>query len=391
MKKFLALLICLCFFSLNILAANIDFTISSIEKTEKGFLVKGEVTGSDLNSGGIPEQDYVSIVAEVPTSSNFKYPEFYEWYSLRDSKYGKGKKLLTEEEVKGINIKSILLFTSYLRPPTVWLKYGGLGNWEKKAPPKVTVDFSGIIPLEYAGKTVRIHAILKHVIGGPYAAWPGLLYNNKAVEITLPAVKIPTQATPSSNNQTSGGIASAGVGASIPQTETKNKTPQENTQTPTSPPTIIPPPIQQPPAKPKKKEDPCKRFKEKMEELGAKESDLENLKYDIKWDKKKIKWEKDFIKQLKNQRDDVMLSHAGFSSNTYKQIADDIARTKRLANCGNPNMVLIELSDTAKINWLDSRIHEREKHLNELIDEYNFKKKKLKAILDYRKCREAHK
>ncbi len=392
MKKRVFLFLCLGLIYLQVHAANVDFQISSIEKTEKGFLLKGEVTGSDLNSGGIPEKDHVSIVAEIPTSPNFKYPEFYEWYSLRDSKYGKGKKLLTEEEVKGTNIKSILLFTSYLRPPTVWLRYGGLGNWEKKAPSSVTVKFTGLIPLEYQGKTVRIHAILQHVIGGPYAAWPGISFSNKAIEISLPSVGTQTPGTPSYNNQTGGGIASAGVGASIPPTPQKNNNPQGNTSPPSNPPTITPPPIQQPPVQPKKKEDPCKSLKMKMNELGVKESDLEDLKKQLEWDKKFIKEEKNIITKLKKERDDAFLNHSGFSPNVYKEIGDDIARNKRLGRYGgNPKMILIELSDTAKINWLDSRIHAREKSLKELEGKYEWRKKKLKAILDYKKCREAHK
>ena len=210
MKRFFFLLIPLVLFWVNSLSADLDFKIKSIKQTKDGFLVEGIVTGSDLNSGGIPEKDKVDIVVEIPISSNFKYPEFYEWYSIRDTKYGKGKKLLTDEEVKGINIKSFSIFATYLRPPTVWSRYGGLGKWEKSAPDKVTTNFSGIIPLKYAGKKVRIHAILMHVVGGPYAAWPGMTYKHQSIEITLPQVNKNDSIVSVSTD----GNASAGVTAS---------------------------------------------------------------------------------------------------------------------------------------------------------------------------------
>ena len=391
MKKLLFIFILINTFCFTALSASIDFQISSIQHTEKGVLVKGTVTGSDLNSGGIPEQDHVSIVVEVPTSSNFKYPEFYEWYSLRDSKYGKGKRLLTEEEVKGVNIKSILLFTAYLRPPTVWSRYGGLGEWEKKAPPKVTVDFSGIIPLEYAGKTVRIHAILKHVIGGPYAAWPGLLYNNKAVEITVPTVNIPTQATPPSNNQTSGGIVSAGVGASIPPTQTTDNNPQGKTPPASNPPTITPPAKPQPPLPPKKKIDPCKKLLNEMNRLGINENNLSDLEHQLHNLNARLNEEKKIIAKLKKERSDIQLAAIGPSS-VYKSIGDDLQRMKNLSRIGaNPNLVLTELDDKAKMHRLDSIIEMRQEGLQDLRNDILSTRYRIGLIKRYQACREANK
>ena len=374
LKRLLAFFVCIGFFYLETLGTDIDFKIYSIERAEKGFLVKGEVIGSDLNSGGIPEQDHASIIAEIPTAPNYKYPVFYEWYSLRDSKYGKGKKFLTKEEEKGVNIVSITLFSGFLRPPHVWLKYGGLKNWEKRAPATVKAKFSGLIPYEYEGRKIRIHAILQHAVGGPYAAWPGITFKHKAIEITLGEFK--GESTPSTTP--SAGISAGGIGATT-QSTIEDK-PSQNTLQP-----------EQQTNKPDKREDPCKSLKMKMKELGVKESDLEDLKKQLEWDKRFIKEERDIITKLKKERDDAMLNHSGFSPNVYKQIGDDIARNNRLGRYGgNPQMILIELSDTAKINWLDSRIHAREKSLKELEGKYELRKKRLKAILDYKKCREAH-
>jgi len=40
------------------------------------------------------------------------------------------------------------------------------------------MNFSGTIPLEYEGKTVRIRAKLVHAWGGPYANWPAISYHH---------------------------------------------------------------------------------------------------------------------------------------------------------------------------------------------------------------------
>ncbi|BBB33472.1 hypothetical protein TTHT_2032 [Thermotomaculum hydrothermale] len=364
MRKILFYLLVIFFTSIFSFSATVDFKIDTIEKTDKGFLIKGTVTGSDLNSGGIPEKDTVTINAEIPTGANFSYPAFAEWYSIRDGKLGAGKRLLTDEEVKGINVKVISIFSAVLRPPNVWYNYGGLGNWEKKAPPEVTVNFSGYIPSEYAGKTVRIHAILQHVVGGPYANWPGITYANKAIEITLPS-----SGTVSGN---SGFSSPIGLSGSLPSNDNQgNITPSTKT---------IPP----------KKENPCKKYLDEMKKYGINENSIDSLEEKIVRIKEEIKEEQKIISKLKKERDKVITGKT-FSS-VYKSIGEDIERTKKLGQIGtNANLVLGELDDNVKLHRLDSIIEARKRAIKEAKDKINSIRYQIRLIYKYRACKEANK
>ncbi|OAQ20923.1 carboxypeptidase-like regulatory domain-containing protein [Thermosulfurimonas dismutans] len=156
-----------------------------IEQTQKGFLVKGTVVGSGLNTP-IPEKDMVDIVAEIKKGPNAKYPKLPQYYNIAAGCPQIAGKCLTKEEKEGINITSVGIASIALRPGPVWRIYGGLGEWEKRAPARVEKPFQGYIPLQYAGKEARIHVTLTHVIGGPYAAWPGISYYHAVKEVVLP-------------------------------------------------------------------------------------------------------------------------------------------------------------------------------------------------------------
>ncbi len=85
---------------------------------------------------------------------------------------------MTNEEYEGVGITQLNVAAFALRNSSVWQAYGGLGEWEKNAPAEVSKDFEGTIPLEYAGKVVRIRAFLRHQWGGPNAAWPAFSFHH---------------------------------------------------------------------------------------------------------------------------------------------------------------------------------------------------------------------
>ncbi len=161
-----------------------------LERTDKGFLVKGSVVGSGLNTP-IPESDGVEVYAEIKMGPGARYPKLSQYYNIAAGCEQIAGKCLTKAEKEGVNIKSIRIATVALRPREVWLRYGGLGNWEKKAPDRVEKPFEGYIPLEYAGKEVRIRVTLTHVIGGPYAAWPGISYYHTTRKVVLSGSGVP--------------------------------------------------------------------------------------------------------------------------------------------------------------------------------------------------------
>ncbi len=321
---------------------DITFKITKIEKSGDSLVFTGEVKGINLNSGGIPEYDYASLYCEIPVSSNYIYPVFYEWYGIATNCYGYQGRCATQEQIQGKNIKSFTLYDGFLRPANVWYKYGGLGEWEKKAPDTVKVNFTGKVPLEYMGKKARLHVLLKHVVGGPNAAWPGISYYHRAAEIILSPtnrVIVPT------------------IG-----------------MTPYNP----PPP------------DPCKKWEDKMKGLNLNENMLSDLKWQLDYAIKRVKWSKEKIRKLKKDRDGIFLSSAGYSP--YKNLADDIKRVQRLNAIGpNYGLVLQEMDDKVKLANLDETIHAYEKALHNDEAEVEFLKEKIKIIEEYKKCREKKK
>lgn len=180
-------------------------------------LIKGMFTAMNLNSGGIPEQDYVSITVEVKNASDSRYPVFYEGYSI-----GLGCKVMNDtcispEEENGVGIQSFHIFGGLIRKKPVWLAYGGLGEWEKNAPDNVTMKFEAKIPKIDTKYGARLHAILTHVVGGPYASWPGISHYHDVW--TLDLGKYQTSSSPT-NTQTS--PTQTGTSTNPPTTSTSS-------------------------------------------------------------------------------------------------------------------------------------------------------------------------
>ncbi|OAG27281.1 hypothetical protein [Thermodesulfatator autotrophicus] len=257
-----------------------------IEQTQNGFLVKGIVVGSGLNTP-IPEKDTVEILAEIKKGPNAKYPKLPQYYSIAAGCPQIAGKCLTPEEEKGVNIASVGVASIILRPGPVWRLYGGLGKWEKRAPDRVEKPFQGYIPLQYAGKKARIHVTLTHVIGGPYAAWPGISYYHAVKEVVLPAVQ------GQNSGKTSGG---------------SGKT-SENT---------------------------------KMYEI------LE-VKKDLGWCRRRVRSQERLIRDLKERKKQVDLNSMGIGGGSgYHSILEDIQRMRRLHKAGANYKLVLECLDPVR-------------------------------------------
>lgn len=160
-------------------AQQIRVTQLSVTQSEKGFEVKGKVRGSGMNpQGQVVEQDAFSVLAEIKLGPGAVYPELADGMYLcplpagAKSAYTKGGETLTPEQVQGTDIRAVPVGGGHFRTPTVWQVYGGLQSWAANAPANVEMDFEGLIPLEYAEKAYRIHAVLDHRWGGPNTWWP---------------------------------------------------------------------------------------------------------------------------------------------------------------------------------------------------------------------------
>ncbi|RLA72977.1 MAG: hypothetical protein DRG24_01520 [Epsilonproteobacteria bacterium] len=198
---FLIILIMFPGFVNSALAISVSLSITSVEKSEekKGYVVKGEVTASDLNpKGQIVVSDIMTIFADIKIDSGSVYQELPEGMYIRqpagcESTYTKGKKCMTLKEERGVGIsRGVVAGLGHIRLSPVWRAYGGLGNWDKKgsdkaAPTTVTKEFEGVIPftrhyegkqIQTEGKQVRIRATLQHRWGGPYAAWPAFSFHH---------------------------------------------------------------------------------------------------------------------------------------------------------------------------------------------------------------------
>lgn len=170
----------------NILLANPSIKIDSvnIHNLNDKILIEGEFTATGLNTP-IPEKDEVNIYIEIKTTPDAKYPIFYKFYNIAQGCLVMNSNCISTVEEKGVNINSFIIFSSLLRDTPVWLKYGGLNEWNKKAPDTVKMKFKGTIPKTYTQYGSRIHAVLTQVIGGPYANWPGISYYHDAINLDL--------------------------------------------------------------------------------------------------------------------------------------------------------------------------------------------------------------
>jgi len=192
---------------------DVKLKILSIKNTDKGFAVVGNVTGSNLNpKGQIVESDSVSIIADIETGGNVKYPLLPQSMYVRspagsETPYTKGSgpgATMTQSEYRGVGITSIVIFRVPLRETPVWKAYGGLSDWTKNAPSQVTKDVDGYIPEKYKGKNVRIRALLEHRWGGPYANWPAFSYANDIGYKGKLDIDKPTTTSGTTGTQTTG-------------------------------------------------------------------------------------------------------------------------------------------------------------------------------------------
>ncbi len=279
-----------------------------LQRTEKGFLVKGSVVGSGLNTP-IPESDEVEVIAEIQDGPGARYPALPQYYNIAAGCKTIGGKCLTEEQAKGHKVTVIRIAAVSLRPGQVWLRYGGLGNWEKRAPATVEKPFQGYIPLEYQGKTARIHVILTHIIGGPYANWPGISYYHAVKEVVLPAV----------GSYSKPGIPPAGPGAGGVQ--------------------------------------PPDRYK------------LLELKKELGQCRQRVRWARNHIASLKKRKskvdEKVMATHAGMGPTGYQAIIDDIQTLRYQDRAGaNYSLVLQSMDPIRESNLLRERIRLEEQALS---------------------------
>jgi len=157
-----------------------------------GFKIHIEFTAYGLNTP-IPERDDVVAVFEVKKSQNASYPKFATYYNIaKGCKVDNSNKCLKKKS-SGVEILS--LGNNVIRPPQVWLKYGGLGEWKKRAPNVVSGSIDAFISAKYQGRSGRLHLTLTHVIGGPNAAWPGISYYHQTAWLDLPYLDTDTNSS----------------------------------------------------------------------------------------------------------------------------------------------------------------------------------------------------
>ena len=168
-------------------AQSIQLENLTIAKGENGFIVKGTVHATNLNpKGQIVVADEAQVIVDIKQTPQSKYPLLPRSMYIRapggsQTPYTKGSgpgETMTKDEYEGVGITQLNVAAFALRNSPVWRAYGGIGEWEKNAPAEVSRDFEGTIPLEYAGKVVRIRAFLRHQWGGPYAAWPAFSFHH---------------------------------------------------------------------------------------------------------------------------------------------------------------------------------------------------------------------
>lgn len=150
--------------------------IRSIRQGEKEFIVEGMVVMSNLSPGEqMVERDDALVIADIMQQEGGVFPELPDGMVIRppataETNYVKGGRFLTRSERDGLHVLSQTLVRLVPRKAPVWREYG-FSQWRKNAPNCVISEFSGTLPLEHAGKTVRIRASLVHEWGGPNAAW----------------------------------------------------------------------------------------------------------------------------------------------------------------------------------------------------------------------------
>ncbi len=168
----------------SVIAQQVVLKINPIGEDDNNYLIKGTVVMSNLNPvGQIVEEDGCSIIADIKSGLDSQYPVLPDALKIRtpanvETSYLKNKHYLTKNEYYGIDTIRLVIAGMSPRGRNIWRNHGGLNHWRRNAPNCVTMDFEGVIPKRYAGKTVRIRASLRHQWGGPFAAWSAYSFHH---------------------------------------------------------------------------------------------------------------------------------------------------------------------------------------------------------------------
>jgi len=167
----------------SVFAQNVNVTINSVEFNGKEYTIKGHVKITDANKGGLPERDTVIIFMDVLQDKNGIYPVMPDTYSIANGGYVANGKLLTDAEVNGTDCKTYSLW-KWTAEVNAWQKGAGELNGSfhydaSKVPSTYENDFEIKVSKEFIDKSVRIRAHLEHIIGGPFAAWPGFIFKHQ--------------------------------------------------------------------------------------------------------------------------------------------------------------------------------------------------------------------
>ncbi len=169
-----------------VFAQEVNATIKSIEFDGKEYIIKGHVVITGVNKGGLPERDTVFIFMDVLQGENGVYPVMPDTYSIANGKYVAGGKLLTDAEANGTNCKTYSLW-KWAAEVNAWQKGASEGSDGRfhydasKVPSTYENDFEVKIDKQFMDSPVRIRAHLEHIIGGPFAAWPGFIFKHQVL------------------------------------------------------------------------------------------------------------------------------------------------------------------------------------------------------------------
>ena len=166
-----------------VLAQSVNVTINSIEFDGNEYIIKGHIVIADANKGGLPERDIVIIFMDVLQGKNGTYPIMPDTYSIANGGYVADGKLLTDAEANGINCKTYSLW-KWTAEINAWQKgaselNGSFHYDASKVPSTYKNDFEIKISKQFMDKSVRIRTHLEHIIGGPFAAWPGFIFKHQ--------------------------------------------------------------------------------------------------------------------------------------------------------------------------------------------------------------------
>jgi hypothetical protein len=161
----------------------VNATIKSIEFDGESYIIRGHAEINDANKGGLPERDTVIVFLDVLGDKGGTYPIIPDTYSIAAGKYISGGKPLTDQEVNGVNCKTYSLW-KWNAEVNAWQKgaseVNGAFHYDaNKVPSHYENDFEVKIDKKFMDSQVRLRVHLEHIIGGPFANWPGFIFKHK--------------------------------------------------------------------------------------------------------------------------------------------------------------------------------------------------------------------